>query len=96
MVRVLVGFAETLVLLLGGVVLIGALAHALGWLLARRQTVQFVWRAWNLLGELLLGFGVLGMVYAWGALGLQSGSGSLLLGLALLLASAGLWMLVPV
>jgi len=96
MLRVLGGFAETLLFLLGGVVLIGALAHALGWLLARRQTAQFVWRAWNLLGALLLGLGVLGMVYAWGALGLQSGSGSLLLGLGLLLASAGLWMLVPV
>ena len=60
------------------------------------QTAQFVWRAWNVLGALLLGLGVLGMAYAWGALGLQSGWGSLLLGLGLLLASAGLWMLVPV
>ncbi len=94
--RVVVEFAETLVFILGGVVLIGALAHVLGWLLARRHTAQFVWRAWNVLGSLLLGLGVLGMAYAWGALGLQSGWGSLLLGLGLLLASAGLWMLVPV
>jgi hypothetical protein len=36
------------------------------------------------------------MAYAWLALGLQSGAGSLLLGVGLLLASAGLWMLVPV
>ena len=49
-----------------------------------------------MLGALLLGLGVLGMAYAWGALGLQSAWGSLLLGLGLLLASAGLWMLVPV
>ena len=96
MLRVLVDFAVTLLFLLGGVVLIGALAHALGWFLARRRTAQFVWRAWNLLGTLLLGMGILGMAYAWGALGLQSGWGSLLLGLGLLLASAGLWMLVPV
>lgn len=96
MVRVVVEWAETLVFILGGVVLIGALAHVLGWLLARRRTAQFVWRAWNILGALLLGMGVLGMAYAWGALGLQSGWGSLLLGLGLLLASAGLWMLVPV
>ena len=96
MLRVLVEFGETLLFLLGGVVLIGALAHALGWLLARRRTAQFVWRAWNLLGALALGIGVLSMAYAWGALGLQSGWGSLLLGLGLLLASAGLWMLVPV
>ena len=96
MLKGLVDFAETLLFLLGGVVLIGALAHALGWLLARRQTAQLVWRAWNLLGALLLGIGILGMAYAWGVLGLQSGSGSLLLGLGLLLASAGLWMLVPV
>ena len=96
MVRVAVEFAETLVFILGGVVLIGALAHVFGWLLARRRTAQFVWRAWNVLGALLLGMGVLGMAYAWGALGLQSGWGSLLLGVGLLLASAGLWMLVPV
>jgi hypothetical protein len=96
MLRTLVEFGETLLLMLGAVVLLGALAHALGWLLARRRTAQVVWRAWNVLGALLLGLGVLGMAYAWGVLGLQSGWGSLLLGLGLLLASAGLWMLVPV
>ncbi|HWC04456.1 MAG TPA: hypothetical protein VHF87_17020 [Methylomirabilota bacterium] len=89
-------FGETLLILLGGALLIGALAQAVGWLLARRRTAQIVWRAWNLLGALLLALGILGMAYAWGALGLQSGAGSLLLGLGLLLASAGLWMLVPV
>jgi hypothetical protein len=96
MLRGLVEFAETLLFLVAGVVLLGAAAHALGWLLARRGTAQFVWRAWNVLGVGLLVVGVLGMAYAWGALGLQSGSGSLLLGLGLLLASAGIWMLVPV
>ena len=60
------------------------------------MAAQIVWRVWNLLGAALLALGVLGMAYAWGALGLQSGTGSLLLGLGLLLASAGLWMLVPV
>ena len=35
-------------------------------------------------------------IAAWGALGLQSGWGSLVLGLGLLLASAGIWMLVPI
>ena len=92
----LVEFAETVVFLLAGVVLLGALAHLLGWLLARRQTAQFVWRAWNVLGMLFLGLGVVGMVYAWGTLGLQSGWGSLLLGLGVLFASAGIWMLVPI
>jgi hypothetical protein len=96
MLRTLVEFGQTLLLLAGGVVLIGALAHALGWLLVRRRAARFVWRAWNLLGALLLGVGVLSMAYAWWALGLQAGLGSLLLGLGLLLASAGLWMLVPV
>jgi hypothetical protein len=96
MLRALADFAETLVFFLGGVILIGALAQALGWLLARRQTAQFVWRAWNLLGAALLGLGIVGMAYAWAALGLQSGWGSLLLGVGLLLASAGIWMLVPV
>ena len=96
MVRMLVEWAETLLFLLAGGVLIGAVAHLLGWLLARRGTAEFVWRAWNVLGVLLLGLGILGMGYAWAALGLQSGWGSLVLGLGLLLASAGLWMLVPV
>jgi len=94
--RMLVEFAETVVFLLAGVVLLGAVAHLLGWLLARRQTAQFVWRAWNVLGMLFLGLGVVGMVYAWGTLGLQSGWGSLLLGLGVLFASAGIWMLVPI
>jgi len=92
----LVEFAETVVFLLAGGVLLGAVAHLLGWLLARRQTAQFVWRAWNVLGMLFLGLGVVGMVYAWGTLGLQSGWGSLLLGLGVLFASAGIWMLVPI
>jgi len=96
MLKILVDFGETLLFLFGGVVLIGALAHALGWLLARRRTAEFVWRAWNVLGAVLLGAGILGMAYAWVALGLQSGWGSLLLGLGLLLASAGIWMLVPI
>lgn len=96
MLRALRDFGETVLFLLGGVVLIGALAHALGWLLVRRGTAAFVWRAWNVLGALLLGAGVLSMVYAWGALGLQSAWGSLLLGLGVLLASTGIWMIVPV
>jgi hypothetical protein len=92
----LVEFAETVVFLLAGVVLLGAVAHVLGWLLARRRTAQFVWRAWNVLGVLLLGLGVVGIGYAWAAFGLESSAGSLLLGLGVLLASAGIWMLVPV
>ena len=96
MLKTVADVGQTLLLLAGGVVLIGALAHALGWLLLRGRAARFVWRAWNLLGALLLGVGVLSLVYAWWALGLQSGSGSLLLGLGVLLASAGLWMLVPV
>ena len=96
MLATLVDFGETLLFLVGGVVLIGALAHALGWALARRTTAQFVWRAWNVLGAGLLLGGVAAMAYGWGGLGLQSGLGSLLLGTGLLLASAGLWMLVPV
>jgi len=96
MLSTLTAFGETLLFLLGGVVLIGALANMLGWVLARRGTAEFVWRAWNVLGAGLLGVGVLAMAYVWVALGLQSGWGSLLLGLGLLLASAGIWMLVPI
>ena len=83
-------------LLDGPDLVLGAVAHVLGWLLARRRTAQFVWRAWNVLGVLLLALGVVGIGYAWGALGLESSWGSLLLGLGVLLASAGIWMLVPV
>ena len=75
MLTTLVEWAETLVFLLAGIVLIGALAHVLGWLLARRQTAQFVWRAWNVLGTLFLGLGVLGMAYAWGSAGAPVGLG---------------------
>lgn len=89
-------FGRLLLLMVGIVVLLGAVAHTLGWLLVRRRAARLVWRAWNVLGVLLLGAGVLSMAYAWWALGLQSGLGSVLLGLGLLLASAGLWMLVPV
>ena len=96
MVKTLQEFGQMLLLLVGAVVLLGAVAHALGWLLGRRRAARLVWRAWNLLGVLFLGVGVLSMAYAWWVLGLQSGLGSLLLGLGLLLASAGLWMLVPV
>jgi hypothetical protein len=89
-------FGRTLLFLLGGVVLVGALAHLLGWVVGRRGTARFVWQAWTVVGTLLLALGVLAMAYAWWALGLQSTGGSLLLGTGLLLASAGLWMLVPV
>lgn len=89
-------FGQVLLLLVSGVVLLGAVAHALGWLLVRRRAARLVWRAWNVLGVLFLAMGVLSMAYAWWTLGLQSSLGSLLLGLGLLLASAGLWMLVPV
>ena len=96
MLGMLVEWGESLLFLLGGAVLLGALAHLLGWLLARRGAAQFVWRAWNVLGALLLAIGIVGMGYARAALGLHSAGGSLVLGLGLLLASAGIWMLVPV
>jgi hypothetical protein len=96
MLATLADFGLTLLFLVGGVLLVGALAHALAWLLIRRRTAGLVWRAWNVLGAFLLGVGVLSMAYAWVVLGLQSGAGGLLLGVGLLLASAGLWMLVPV
>jgi len=92
----LADFGRTVLLLVGGVVLIGALAHGLGWLVARRGTAQFVWRAWNALGAVLLLAGVGAMAYGWWGLGLHSTLGSMAIGTGLLLASAGLWMLVPV
>ncbi|HZS32132.1 MAG TPA: hypothetical protein VFC42_02025 [Methylomirabilota bacterium] len=89
-------FGRTLLFLLAGVVLVGALAHGLGWLLARRRTAEFVWEAWNLLGAGLLAAGVAAIGYGWWGLGLHSGGGNLLLGVGVLLASAGIWMLVPI
>jgi hypothetical protein len=89
-------FGRALLFLAGGVVLIAAVAHAVGWLVTRRRTARLVWQAWNVVGALLLGVGIVTMGYGWWAHGLQSGLGSVLLGLGLLLASAGLWMLVPV
>ena len=96
MLATLKEFGLTLLLLLGGVVMVAALAHGVGWLLLRRRTAGLVWEAWNVLGGCLLALGVLSMAYAWLGLGLQSGAGSVLLGLGLLRASAGLWMLVPI
>jgi hypothetical protein len=96
MLQALGEFGRTLLFLVGGAVFIGALAHGLGWLLTRRRAATFVWEAWNLVGAVLLGVGLVVMAYGWWAHGLQSGTGNLLLGTGLLLASAGLWMLVPV
>jgi hypothetical protein len=75
---------------------IAAVSHLLGWLFLRERTVRFVWAAWNVLGVILLLGGVAALGYAWLALGLQSGWGSTLAGVGLLLTSAGIWMLVPV
>jgi hypothetical protein len=90
------GAVGTLAWIAGLVVLIGVTAHALTWLLTRRATARWVWSYWNALGStmLLAGLAVLG--YGWLAFGLQTGTGSVVAGLGLLLLSAGLWMLIPV
>jgi hypothetical protein len=80
----------------GLMVFIGAVAHALGFLLARRGTVRWVWRFWNVLGAALLAAGLGALGYGWLVLGLHTGAGSALVGLGILLASAGLWMIVPI
>lgn len=80
----------------GMVIFVGVSAHALTWLLMRRRAVQWVWGYWNILGGALLLSGLAAIGYAWVALGLQSIGGSALAGLGLLLASAGLWMIVPI
>ena len=77
------------------VVGIGAVSHLLGWLLTRQRTVRFVWAAWNVLGALLLLGGTVVIGYGWLGVGLHTGWGSTVAGLGLLLASAGIWMLVP-
>jgi hypothetical protein len=88
--------ASTIAWVVGLMVFIGATAHALGWVLTRRRAAAWVWGYWNVLGTGLLLGGLGGLGYAWLVLGLQSSSGSALAGLGLLLASAGLWMIVPI
>ena len=91
------GTALRALLLYGSaVLLLGVVAHALGWLLTRGRTARWVWGYWNVLGVGLLLLGVAGIGYGWFALGLQTNAGSAVAGLGLLLASAGLWMLIPV
>jgi hypothetical protein len=96
MLETLADTGRALLYLAGLVVLIGAVAHGLGWVLTRRRTVRWVWRAWNVLGVLLLVSGVAAMGVGWMVLGWQTGMGSAVTGLGLLLASVGLWMIVPV
>ena len=87
---------RVLLYVLALIVGIGAVSHLLGWLFLRERTIRFVWAAWNVLGIALLLGGVAVLGYAWLGLGLQSTWGSTLAGAGLLLASAGIWMLVPV
>jgi hypothetical protein len=88
-VRLLVYFSAA-------VVLLGASAHVLTWLLVRRRAARWVWGYWNGVGALFLIAGTAAVGYGWLGLGLSTTAGSLLAGLGLLLASAGLWMLVPI
>ena len=87
---------RVLLYVLALIVGIGAVSHLLGWLFLRERTVRFVWAAWNVLGVGLLLAGVAALGYAWLGFGFQSTWGSTLAGAGLLLASAGIWMLVPV
>jgi len=88
--------ASTLAYYAGLVLFVGVTAHAVAWALTRRRTVQWVWGYWNLLGSLLLVAGLTAIGYGWLALGLHTAAGSALAGVGLLLASAGLWMIIPV
>ncbi len=78
------------------VVLIGVTAHVLTWLVFRRRALTWVWGYWNVVGAALMVLGLGAIGYGWLAFGLATGAGSALVGLGLLLASAGLWMIVPV
>lgn len=89
-------FARALLLYGSAVVLLGVVAHVLAWLLARRRAARWVWSYWNAVGVVLVLLGVAAIGYGWLALGLQTSAGGALVGLGLLLASAGLWMLIPV
>ena len=86
----------TLVYIAGLVVFIGVTAHALTWVLTRKRTVQWVWGYWNVLGSALLLAGLAAIGSGWLVFGLQTTAGGGLAGLGLLLASAGLWMIIPI
>jgi hypothetical protein len=87
---------STVAYIVGLMVFIGASAHALGWLFTRRRTAAWVWGYWNLIGTLLLLAGLGGLGYGWLVVGLHTSAGSALAGVGLLVASAGLWMIVPI
>jgi hypothetical protein len=88
---------RTSLLLVYAVVLLGVVAHGLGWaLLRRRRGVGWVWTYWNALGGILVVGGLGAIVCGWLVLGLASVAGGALAGVGLLLLSVGLWMLVPV
>jgi hypothetical protein len=89
-------FVGTLASIVGLILLLGVSSHAVTWLITRRRTLHWVWTYWSVVGSVLLaaGFGAIG--YAWLVLGFQTLGGSLLAGLGMLLASAGLWMMLPV
>ncbi|MBI3455664.1 MAG: hypothetical protein HY002_07740 [Candidatus Rokubacteria bacterium] len=78
------------------VVLVGVVSHALTWLLTRKRAVEWVWNYWNVLGAALMLAGLAGIGYGWLVLGLETAAGSGLAGFGLLLASAGLWMIIPI
>jgi hypothetical protein len=89
-------FARAFLLYGSAVLLVGVLAHTLTWLFFRRGRAGWVWGYWNVLGIVLLVAGTLAIGYGWLVVGLHTPAGSALTGLGLLLASAGLWMLIPV
>jgi hypothetical protein len=98
--RLIQGAGEAVLLVVyfaAAVVVLRVSAHGLTWLIfGRRGAAAWVWGYWNTLGAVLVAGGMAGMLYGWLALGLSRAWGSLLAGLGLLLASVGLWMLVPV
>lgn len=89
-------FVGTLAVIVGLVLLLGVSSHALTWVITRRRTLRWVWSYWNVVGSAFLAAGFAAMGYAWLVLGLKTLAGSLLAGLGMLLASAGLWMMLPV
>jgi hypothetical protein len=82
--------------LAGLVVFVAVTARTLAWLLTRRRTAAWVWGYWNVLGSALLAAGLVAIGYGWIVFGLQATAGSALAGLGLLLASTGLWMIIPI
>ncbi|MCC7105170.1 MAG: hypothetical protein IT307_08520 [Chloroflexi bacterium] len=90
--KTLLDASSGMLYMLGLMALVASISTLLTRLVTRKSTLKWVWNNWNPLGAALLVLGLAAIVYGWVGLGLQTGNGSSLVGLGLLLSATGLWM----